>query len=127
MIYPQAAPSVLLRLSILPISGTAEPRLESILRGTIELALAQSPFRAFSNADLAAVETRPDTELKVLYALKAGRVSLRLSFRDQSASLPPRDEAMELELDPQFDQAVSALVLSLLRESAALVDRKSVV
>jgi len=120
-IHSQSAPYLSIRLNILPLSGAAEPRLESIVRGTIELALAQSPFRAIDSADLGAGEKRPDLELTVLYALRAGRVTLRFSFRDQSASLPPRDEAMERELDPQFDQAVAALVVSLLSESAAIV------
>jgi hypothetical protein len=119
--YAQAASSVLLSLTILPLSGAAEPRLENILRGTIELALARGPFRAFNPADLAAGEMRPELELRVLYTFRAGRVALRLSFRDQSASLPPRDEALERELDPQFDQAVSSLVSTLLQESAAIV------
>jgi hypothetical protein len=119
--YAQLAPSVLLRLSILPISGNPEPKLESLLRDTIALALTQGPFIAI-NADARGAEAQElGLELKVLYALRANRVSLRLSFRDQSASLPSRDDAMELELDPQFDQTLSALVLSLLSESAALV------
>jgi hypothetical protein len=119
--YAQTAPYVLLKLTILPLSGAAEPRLESILRGTIELALAQGPFRALYSADSGAGEKRPDLELKVLYTFSDGRVALRLSFRDQSATLPPRDEALEQELDPQFDQAVSALIGSLLSESALIV------
>jgi hypothetical protein len=119
--YAQLAPPILLRLDILPLSGSAEPRLESILRGTIELALAQGPFRVYDSSDPGARENQPDLELKLLYTLSDGRVALRLSFRDQGAFLPPQDEARELELDPQFDQAVTALVVSLLSESAAIV------
>ncbi|TFG83242.1 MAG: hypothetical protein E4H20_05995 [Spirochaetales bacterium] len=112
-LYAQTYSDDRIRIIIAPVSGIVEPDLEAVLLGTVRLAIAQQGF-TLSGMD-GDVQGQPsgDFEFDVRYALSGNHVSLSFSLWDTRQPAPLATNSYELVLDPQFDQSVSAIVLSI--------------
>jgi hypothetical protein len=97
---------------IFPNGVSAEPSLETVLGGAIELALKK--------ADYIVIQTGPESGVDVEFGLEAGyvlngnRVGLNFSITDAKGMMQTETLVVEYTLDPQFDQSVGNSVQSLM-------------